>query len=410
MSIKGEKVGLFFSKATEWSAYMLFLFIPFSKSLIEIFAIAAMVSWVLKKLFSGKKEFPIVKTELNLPLAFFYTVSALSILWSTHPDISIKALIRKLTEYIMLYFIIVETVSSKRVAINMLRLLTLALFLVCIDGIYQKLVGFDFVRNYPLYSLDRMTAAFKFPNGLSAWLLIASFPSIGIAFFFNDDLRLKALHSVLAALSCAVLFLARVRGAIISFTAGLFLIFLLRRSRLSYAVCVIIIIGLVLSALLFPDFLNEHFSLSKILEDCSGRHRLRMWVTGWRMFIDRPFTGQGLNTFMANYSRFKPQEEIGVWYAHNCFLQIAAETGIFGLLAFLWMIAAMVVSSVKSWVFMKDNFFRFAHLGLFCGIISFLLHSGVETSLYSLRLAVMFYCSLGLLMGMKRIGIAYGKP
>ena len=83
---------------------------------------------------------------------------------------------------------------------------------------------------------------------------------------------------------------------------------------------------------------------------------------------------------------------------------ILNSIGIFGLIAFLWMIFAMVKDSLKVQNFIKDDFLKAVHLGFFCGIIAFLIHSAFEVSLYSLRLAMIFWCSLGALMAISRIG------
>ena len=127
------------------------------------------------------------------------------------------------------------------------------------------------------------------------------------------------------------------------------------------------------------------------------------------MFLDRPFLGQGLNTFMANYARFRVPGDYGVWYAHNTYLQIAAETGLFGLAAFLWMIIKTAAVSVRSWRLIDDGFLRYLYLGLFCGIASFLVLSSIDVTHYSLRLAVLFYFSLGLLMAVKNLGLSTRK-
>lgn len=134
-----------------------------------------------------------------------------------------------------------------------------------------------------------------------------------------------------------------------------------------------------------------------------------MWKTAWNMIRNNPFLGQGLNTFMANYVRFKPLEGqiigSGISYAHNCFLQIAAEIGIFGLLSFLWIVLRATLDSINKQRIIKNGFLSSMHLGLFCGIIAFLIYSAFETSLYSFRLAILFWYSLGLLMALSRIGV-----
>ena len=262
-----------------------------------------------------------------------------------------------------------------------------------------------------LKGLWRITASFKFANGFSAWLLAISFPFLSLAFLYKRNPRIRKAVSVLAALLIYCLYYTYTRGASLSFIFVLFLMLLIIGGRAYYITFFSLLFVLGALMLVLPENLKNTIGLSKIVSyGSSGTHRLAMWQTAWRMFVDRPFLGQGLNTFMANYERFKaPHGVDGIWYAHNCYLQIAAETGIIGILSFLWMGAKMVIVSLKSWRDINDEFLRYLYLGLFCGIVAFLIHMSVEVSLYSLQLAVLFYVLLGLLMAIKNIGLRHGK-
>lgn len=410
-----EKISLFLNRTIECSLCIMIFSLPFSITTIEICATIAIICWFLKKSFFEEKRFHIAQTELNLPLAIFYLIGFLSIFFSTHVDISISAFIRKLSEYILLYFIVVDVASERRVIRNIFVALAASALIVCIDGIYQKITGHDFIRGYPLHSMQQMTSSFKFPNGFSTWIIVVLFPFISIALFYKRNQKIRMASSILAVLLAYCLFLTYTRGGIISFILALILIFLLRGGKVFYAVSGLLIAAIIILALAMPEGIGPYkgikyyLGLSELFSGISSQHRVRIWTTGWRMFLDRPLLGQGLNTFMANYERFRIPEEYGVWYAHNCYLQIAAELGIFGLLAFLWIILRMVITSIKSWRLIKDEFLRYLYLGLFCGIAAFLLQSNVDVTIYSLRLAVLFYFSLGLLMGIKRVGLNHGK-
>jgi len=280
------------------------------------------------------------------------------------------------------------------------------------DGFYQRITGLDFIRGRQMYGLERITGSFRFPTGYSAWLLIVTLPFISLALFLKENPKIKKISSVLAVLLVLNIFMAYSRGALIAFVAALaILLFLSGSPRQRIISCIILILGLAVVMFILPENIKGRPEFSNIFTHWSSQHRIKMWTSAWRMFLDRPFIGQGLNTFMANFPRFRiPQDEaIGLWYAHNCFLQIAAEIGIFGLAAFLWMIVRMFVTSVRSWILIKDEFLKYLYLGLFCSIAGFLMHSAVETSLFSLRLAVLFYFSLGLLMAIKKVGLKNGK-
>ena len=177
---------------TQWALYVMRFALPFSKSAIEICAIIAITCWLCKKFLLGRDGLKLADTGLNIPIAVFYIISFLSIFWSTHPDISVSAFWRKLTEYILLFFIVAETVNDERIVRNIIAAMALSVFIVCADGIYQSITGYDLIRGYPLHSLERITGPFRFPNGLSAWLLVVSFPLISLSFFYKENTALKA--------------------------------------------------------------------------------------------------------------------------------------------------------------------------------------------------------------------------
>lgn len=82
-------------------------------------------------------------------------------------------------------------------------------------------------------------------------------------------------------------------------------------------------------------------------------------------------------------------------YAHNCYLQIAAETGIVGLLSFLLLIGTFFISTIKNLAKIKDRFSHAVLSAISAGIIVTLVHSVVDTNLYSLQLSVLFWVMLG---------------
>ncbi|MCX5713487.1 MAG: O-antigen ligase family protein, partial [Candidatus Omnitrophica bacterium] len=119
--------------------------------------------------------------------------------------------------------------------------------------------------------------------------------------------------------------------------------------------------------------------------------RFEKWLIAGKMIAAHPFLGTGVGTFMANFSKYLPKEAPA--YAHNCYLQIWAETGIFSLLSFIAFTASLLYLGVRKFIVSAD----FLLLGLLGGTAGFLAHSFFDTNLYSLRLAVLFWAWLGLI-------------
>lgn len=69
--------------------------------------------------------------------------------------------------------------------------------------------------------------------------------------------------------------------------------------------------------------------------------RMAHWQAAWYMFLDHPWLGVGVGNYPAAYSDY----QVGTWFdplghAHNYYLNLLAETGITGLLAFLILLVA----------------------------------------------------------------------
>jgi O-antigen ligase len=60
--------------------------------------------------------------------------------------------------------------------------------------------------------------------------------------------------------------------------------------------------------------------------------RLLWWRSALAMFFDNPFTGVGWGNFSDLYLAYRPAQGLNSSYAHNIFLQTAAETGLIGAL------------------------------------------------------------------------------
>jgi O-antigen ligase len=63
--------------------------------------------------------------------------------------------------------------------------------------------------------------------------------------------------------------------------------------------------------------------------------RLSFWQVAWNMAMFRPLTGFGLGTYHLAYNSFRLDDKWWSMFAHNNYLQIWAESGVFALLSFL---------------------------------------------------------------------------
>ncbi|MBW8049027.1 MAG: O-antigen ligase family protein [Cytophagales bacterium] len=90
------------------------------------------------------------------------------------------------------------------------------------------------------------------------------------------------------------------------------------------------------------------------MEDISGMERIYRWVASYHMFLDRPVTGTGPNTFYPEYKKYtvssfatyvsdNPEKST----THNNYLLILTEQGMVGLLLFVMWIIIVLTRGTK---------------------------------------------------------------
>jgi O-antigen ligase len=103
--------------------------------------------------------------------------------------------------------------------------------------------------------------------------------------------------------------------------------------------------------------------------------RVAHWQAAWAMWTDHPWIGVGIGNYESAYSRYAlPLWPLALGHAHNYYLNVAAEAGILGLSAylFLWSVAALyawrVAWRASGWCW-----------GVALGILGMLTHLSVHS-------------------------------
>ena len=383
-----EKIALIADKMTEYSLYAVAFFIPISIGMVESFVCFLLLGFIIKKIILP--DFSFIKSRINFFLLIFLIFCGLSLLNSgSDIDKSLNALFFKWGQYILIFFMVQDTlVSGKRIR-NTLAILISVGCLVALDGFSQRFIGWEFFRGKQIglinENLKAVTGPFKHYNSLAAYLvcILTLFISVIPAKKREGKVIYLAI-SLLLFLLVGCLFLTFSRGAWVGFLfACLLMLLLSRRWKI-----ILPLLGFFMLALLAPGIRE------RVLGGDSGR--FSVWSGACGMIKEHPFFGVGIGTFMSNFSKYT--KGLGVQYAHNCYLQIWAETGIFALLSFLGFVIAILSQGIKSFIKTHD----YIALGLSCAIFGFLAHSFFDNHLYSLQLAVLFWFLAGMLMAVNK--------
>ncbi|MCP4141136.1 MAG: hypothetical protein GY755_12790 [Chloroflexi bacterium] len=97
---------------------------------------------------------------------------------------------------------------------------------------------------------------------------------------------------------------------------------------------------------------------SGVLSDVSYRGRASETIAAWLMFIDHPIFGVGVENYPVFYQSYSRRlgldPRLEQRQAHNLYLQVAAETGLAGILVFGWLLTTMMRGMLSGWRRLKD--------------------------------------------------------
>ena len=377
------------------------LLLAFSNAAVEISFGFLMGGWLVERALNGWHRsslwgWPSARSMWPW-LAGYTAVCGLSILWSVNPTASAIGFIGKTLEYTGLFLAAAELGREPSTVRRALVIFALGACIIAVDGLLQQRLGYDPLRHYSCSEFIQMTGPFKNPNSLSIYLVLATLTVAGVA-SGRRALRWQIGWWALTGALLLCLVSTKSDAAMGGFLVGAACLALCDRSLRRGFLMAAAVLALVVGAKLLRQ-VSIVSGLSTAI-DSGWDDRRGMWATAWNMIKVHPVLGHGLNTFMGNYMHYVVGKAREPKYAHNTLLQVTAETGIIGLALFLGLMASILACWARTLrrVPQQDHD-RWMLAGPACALIGFLSQSLVETSFYSLRPAVLFWCLAGLTTG-----------
>lgn len=392
----------------EYALYIFIFCLPFSKAIVEASSITAVTAFAIRWGMTPKKRKFADLHPLVIPMIIFLLFNAITLFWSVDVGCSVKALFSKVLKVLLLCFAVGHAAQSQKVINRMMLCMFASVLLVSIDGVYQFILGTDFLRQNPLYDHGDVRACFTNPNDFAAWLLF--FFPLMFTCFLQSKRIIPFVHQRLVVggvFLCAlfVLMLTDSRAAWLSVCLGMafFLICYVRHMSLVRKVVILCaFIGcLVAIFYILPAHVQARILSTFDLND-HLKYRISLWKKAWLIIKDHHFLGTGINTYYTITSRYDDYFVRGyitkTMYPHNCYLRMLAEIGIAGFVAFV-SILVMFFRAVAQYL-RKENAIL---LGMVAGIVSFLIHSAFDTGLYALQLSALFWFMIGVGIAQVRI-------
>lgn len=402
--------------------YILIFWLPYSPAVIESCVIICLILWIVKRSYilkvhgarspaTFKKRlsdfligFNPKSSSINTPIIFFLAVCLLSVVGSAFFEQSWHNFLTKTLEWFIVYFLTLEVITKYKYIRIILLVLLSTTAATAVDSIIQfYLTHKDFFLGHSIAAGSQATAGFKTPNGLGAYLalMVPIVLSLSFVKWENKKYRFVALLTLVLILWSLMTTFSR--GAWFGTSLGIafFLaIFLFHKQRSEfYFVFGLSVMMIVLAGWLWLA-VTRSWDMEFATRYQTAQWRWNIWQDCIKMIKDRPFLGHGINTFMRLFETYRRDVGTNPTYAHNCYLQLAAETGIVGLLSFLWIIVGVFRESLRriNTSAMSGDPRVILSMGLLSGIFAFLIHSFFDTHFYSLQLSVCFWFMVAVLM------------
>lgn len=242
----------------------------------------------------------------------------------------------------------------------------------------------------------RVIGSFVSPNLLASYLLMINIIIVSFC-FAQKNRRLRFIMAVILITNCYALWLTRSIAGSLSFIFGILLFSVLfaaknRPSQARFKKRLMLLgLGLViLFAVLFIKRAIYDSGTDNIFLSLKGR--LEFWTAALRMIAARPFQPTGLSGFGYLYRFYAPQARLESMMAHNLFLQLWIETGFIGLLAFIWLLSAIIYNGLKNFLkpqpCFKSCFFQAACLS---AVLAFLFHNMMDFSFFITQTAIIWW-------------------
>lgn len=163
------------------------------------------------------------------------------------------------------------------------------------------------------------------------------------------------------------------------------------------------LLGSVLLLALISSYYVSHKDRFSSLNRSVLNWRLEIWSDTVGMVRERPWFGYGLNTYMRKFQSYRYDRRLipkykrkNATYAHNCYLQIAMESGLVGFAAFMWIVISyyqFVIRKLGDIVWRSGASLAMV-VGCFTGVTAFKIHAFFDTHFYSLPLVAYLWTVL----------------
>ena len=389
--------------------------IGFSPTFLDLCLIAVFLVWLLRLAKRRQRDF--IATQVGLPLLLYIVLAiAAFIAGLAHARVTAQVL-RHFAEVLMalaLFFVVVNTVRTRKELTWLGRVIILAGFLAAFIGVvlyylpqdmtvrllsalgrFNYPTGADvvqFVEDNPDLPM-RATSTSVNPNVLGGLLILVTAVSVA-QLFARKPVLPRWMLSIMVAFMGMCLYLTYSRGSLAGLAAGLVVIGAVRYRKLLLLMAVVAVIVLLLPQ---TQAYIAHFIEGLRGEDLATQMRFGEYKDAFTLISRYPWLGVG----------FAGTPDIDLYIGvRSVYLLIAEQMGLVGLSAFLLVIGVALASLWRAWRSMTQPDVEPVLLGFGAAIVGILVGGLADHYFVNLDFphsVAMFWLYVGLAMASARL-------
>jgi putative inorganic carbon (hco3(-)) transporter len=376
----------------------------------------------LLRYFSGyRTDLRILRHPVTLAIYFHLAWMAVTIISSSDPVVSLKFFLSRSWFIVGFYFVAIEVFRNRA---NMKRYVWLYVLSFTVVIIYTLVRHSGYGLDNQMMSHSMMQPFYKDHTSYGATL--AFIIPLLITFFFltrKNDLNSKFLLTLLILFFVAATVFSYTRAAWVSLMgAGVIWLIIWLRIRIEFVALAgagLVVLFFIFQPMILMELeknrtkssgdLAEHVqSIANISNDQSNLERINRWSCAIRMWKERPVMGFGPGTYQFEYGRFQrsfERTEISTNFgvrgtAHSEYLGPLSESGVFGLISILLVIATTIYSGIRVHLKAKSREIRILSLGVLIALTTYYIHGVLNNFLDTDKASALFWGYTAMLVAM----------
>ena len=242
---------------------------------------------------------------------------------------------------------------------------TLCLIVVCLDGIYQYFVGYNFFGNEK-YNTSRLTGIFGDEPILGRYVSYMFIFTFALIYQIQNNSFFRTNLSILLYFICGLtVFLSGERAALFYIIFFSLLIFIFSNQYRGLFIKIIFVFVVLISIISIFQPTAKQRIIDTTINDMSDNHLKFLpynkgyedhYISAIHLFKNNPLFGVGANTY--RYQCAKPENDLVSEcnsHPHNFYLQTLAEQGIIGFLFVFSFFMYLFLIGFKQLVFMLSS-------------------------------------------------------